>query len=121
MNAERDLHRLLLRQLRRLGISEQGAPPSAEAWRALLAAVSSTYASDEQDRYLLERSLDLSSREMQVLYENLREVSETRIAAERDRLRSVLAALSHGLCVLDRAGMVESANAAALALLGADE
>jgi len=121
VNAERDVHRLLLRQLRRLGISELEAPPSAEAWQALLGAVSRTYASSEEDRYLLERSLDLSSREMQALYENLRQVSETRLAAERDRLESVLAALSDGLCVLGPDGTAQSANAAAQALLGVDE
>ena len=121
MNAERDGHRLLLRQLRRLGLSETGGPPTAEAWTQLLQTVSRTYVSAEEDRYLLERSLDLSSREMQQLNEDLRQASETRLAAERDRLASVLAALSDGLCVLDRAGAVQSANASAQALLGASE
>ena len=121
MSAESELHRLLLRQLRRLGLGAEDGPPSAEQWRQLLAAVSRSYGSAEEDRYLLERSLDLSSREMQALYENLRLASETRIAAERDRLGSVLAALSDGLCVLDPAGLVMSANASAQALLGADE
>jgi len=121
VNAERELHRLLQRQLRRLGISGPDAAPEPEAWRQLLQTVSRTYASAEEDRYLLERSLDLSSREMQALNEHLRQASETRLAAHRDRLASVLAALSDGLCVLDGAGAVESANAAAQALLGADE
>ena len=94
MSAEPELHRLLVRQLRRLGISEPGAPPGPEAWQQLLKTVSRTYASAEEDRYLLERSLDLSSNEMQALYENLRQASETRLAAERDRIASVLAALS---------------------------
>jgi PAS domain S-box-containing protein len=121
VNAERELNRLLVRQLRRLGLSEPGAVPGPEAWQQLLQAVSRTYASAEEDRYLLERSLDLSSREMLALNENLRQASETRLAAERDRIASVLAALSDGLCVLDSEGAVVSANAAAQALLGADE
>ncbi len=121
MSAQAELHRLLLRQLRRLGLGADDGPPSAEQWSQVLAAVSRSYASAEEDRYLLERSLDLSSREMQALYENLRQASETQIAAERDRLGSVLAALSEGLCVLDPAGLVVSANASAQALLGADE
>ena len=120
MNAERELHRLLVRQLRRLGISEPGAVPGPEAWQQLLQTVSRTYASAEEDRYLLERSLDLSSREMQALNENLRQASETSLAAERDRSASVLAALSDGLCVLDGKGTVLSTNAAAQALLGVD-
>jgi hypothetical protein len=117
VSTEPQVHRLLLRQLRRLGV-DPDTPPSPEVWRALLAQVSRSYSSCEEDRYLLERSLDLSSREMQALYENLRRASETRVAAERDRLRSVLAALGDGLCVLDAAGAVQSANAAARALLG---
>jgi len=121
VSAEAELHRLLQRQLRRLGLGAEDGPPSAEQWRQVLAAVSRSYASAEEDRYLLERSLDLSSREMQALNENLRLASETRIAAERDRLGSVLAALSDGLCVLDPGGLVVSANASAQALLGADE
>ncbi len=115
------MNRLLVRQLRKLGLSEPGAVPGPEAFAQLLQAVSRTYASAEEDRYLLERSLDLSSREMLALNENLRQASETRLAAERDRIASVLAALSDGLCVLDSAGLVVSANAAAQALLGADE
>ena len=121
MSAERELNRLLVRQLRKLGLSEPGAVPGPEAWQQLLQAVSRTYASAEEDRYLLERSLDISSREMLALNENLRQASETRLAAERDRIASVLAALSDGLCVLDGTGAVVSANAAAQALLGADE
>ncbi|MBK9757835.1 MAG: PAS domain-containing protein [Nannocystis sp.] len=121
MSAEAELHRLLQRQLRRLGLTAQDGPPSASQWQALLATVSRSYTSAEEDRYLLERSLDLSSREMQALYENLRQASETRLAGERDRLASVLAALSDGLCVLDPRGVVQSANASAQALLGADE
>ncbi len=121
MSAQAELHRLLHRQLRRLGLGVEDGPPSAELWPQVLAAVSRSYASAEEDRYLLERSLDLSSREMQALYENLRLASETQIAAERDRLGSVLAALSEGLCVLDPAGLVVSANASAQALLGVDE
>jgi len=121
VNAERELNRLLVRQLRRLGLSGSDAAPGPEAWQQLLQTVSRTYASAEEDRYLLERSLDLSSQEMQALNENLRQASETRLAAERDRNASVLTALSDGLCVLDDKGAVVAANTAAQALLGVDE
>ena len=52
-----DIHRTLARQLRRLGIRDLERPPPPEAWRDLLAVISRTYASAEEDRYLLERSL----------------------------------------------------------------
>jgi serine phosphatase RsbU (regulator of sigma subunit) len=76
------IHPLLARQLRRLGIPDLSGVPSAEAWALALERISATYLQAEQDRYLLERSLDLSSQEMQELMRNL--------AAERDRLESDL-------------------------------
>jgi serine phosphatase RsbU (regulator of sigma subunit) len=72
-----DLHTLLLRQLRRIGASPN-EPPDSIAWPEILASVSRAYRGFDEDRYTLERSLELSSQEMNVLYE--------RIAAERDRL-----------------------------------
>ncbi len=117
MSADPDIHRLLARQLRRLGV-DPTTPPSPEAWRGLVDVVSRSYATAEEDRYLLERSLDVSSREMEALYEGLRQASESRVAAERDRLRSVLEALSDGLFVLDAAGRVENLNGAAAAMFG---
>ncbi len=121
MKTELKLHRVLKRQLRRVGIRDPAVPPTAEAWAKLLGRVNRTYAGNEEDRYLLERSLDISSSEMQALYEQLRQASESRIAAERDRLESVLTALGDGLCVLDRDGLIVSMNPAAATLLGAPE
>ncbi|MCA9717125.1 MAG: response regulator [Myxococcales bacterium] len=121
MKGESDLHRVLKRQLRRVGVRDPATPPSAESWADLLTRISRTYAGNEEDRYLLERSLDISSHEMQELYEQLRRASESRIGAERDRLASVLNALGDGLCVLDRDGRVVSLNPAAAALLGRAE
>src|ERR1019366_4609703 len=62
---------LLRRQLSKVGVSED-APPDAAQWRAFLARVRRTYEDAAQDRYMLERSLMTSSREMQDLYEDLR-------------------------------------------------
>ncbi|MCA9638171.1 MAG: PAS domain-containing protein, partial [Myxococcales bacterium] len=44
--------------------------------------------------------------------------AETRVAAERDRLSSIVEALDDGLCVLDREGLIEGLNSAAIRLLG---
>ncbi len=62
---------LLARQLRRLGLSAE-SPPDATQWQAFLSAVEQAHAQAEQDRYTLERSLMISSREMQELYDVLR-------------------------------------------------
>jgi phosphoserine phosphatase RsbU/P len=76
-----DLHRLLLRQIRKAS-ADPATPPTPEAWAIFLENISTTYRANDHDRYLLERSLDLTSAEMQELY--------ARIANERDRLRREL-------------------------------
>ncbi|MBT0768543.1 EAL domain-containing protein [Kineosporia sp. J2-2] len=64
------LHRLLVRQLRRLELDPQ-RPPAPEAWNRLLEQVSATYDQADNDRYLMERSLEVSSTEMRGLHESL--------------------------------------------------
>ena len=76
------LHNLLVRQLARLSLQPE-APPEPPNWLTLLERVSQTYADADQERYLLERSQDISSREMQELYDALQR--------ERDHLESRVA------------------------------
>ncbi len=80
------LHSLLKRQLKKLGLDDLD-PPRAEAWRQLVAQISQSYSGADEDRYLLERSLDISSTEMQELYDQVRASSESQLAQERDKLR----------------------------------
>jgi len=75
----KSLHNLPRRQLRRLGLAPARVPPT-DAWRTLLDEVSRAYGDADQERYLLERSQDISSREMEELYDALQH--------ERDRLES---------------------------------
>ena len=65
-------HKLLQRQLKKIGASSE-TPPPIHIWTALMDLISKTYESNEQDRYLIERSLSLSSIEMQEKMENLHE------------------------------------------------
>jgi signal transduction histidine kinase len=58
------LHPLLRRQLKRLGLDE-GSPPGEKAWAQLLERVSRAYGESDQDRYALERSLSVSSRDLE--------------------------------------------------------
>lgn len=58
-------HSLLERQLTRNGITDPAALPSVENWQRLLEKVSQTYTEADQERYLLEHSLETSSNEMQ--------------------------------------------------------
>jgi len=66
------LNALLKRQLKRLGLDAGGPPPSAETWPQLLDKVSRAYTGAEEDRYLLERSQEVSSNEMNELNRELR-------------------------------------------------
>ncbi|HMA36324.1 MAG TPA: PAS domain-containing protein, partial [Chloroflexia bacterium] len=118
MNPDAALHPLLKRQLKKIGIDDALGPPSAAIWQQFVARVSRAYAEADQERYLLERSLTISSREMQELYESLRASSETRIAVERDRLRTVISALGAGLCLLDPGGGLLFINPEGERLLG---
>jgi len=73
------LHPLLLRQLRRLGLDADGPPPSAGQWPQLMERLSRAYADADQDRYLLERSQEVASREMGDLHAELH-ASQARLA-----------------------------------------
>lgn len=92
-------HHVLRRQLRKLGLTPQ-AVPSPEQWAQLVERISQAYQEADQERYLLERSLEISSSEMKELYEQLQLSSETRIAEERDKLRQAKLELERSLSLL---------------------
>ena len=94
------MHPLLKRQLKRIGLDEATTPPSLDSWQQLLERVSQSYVESDQGRELLERSIALSSHEMQELNEQLRRTSESRLAGERDKLQTVLRSIGDGLCVV---------------------
>ena len=96
------MHPLLIRQLKRLGLDGATAPPSFDVWQQMLERVSRSYLESDQGRELLERSIDLSAKEMQELNEQLRRTSESQLAEERDKLQTVLRSMGDGLCVVDR-------------------
>lgn len=114
------LHPLFSRQLARLGIDPE-KPPSPEAWARLLERVSLTYTEADEARYLLERSLEMSSREMQELYDRTRASGEYMLSVERDKLAAVLRAVAAGVLTLDPGGRVVSLNPEAERLLGFSE
>ncbi|HQU85461.1 MAG TPA: EAL domain-containing protein [Pyrinomonadaceae bacterium] len=72
------LHSLLKRQLKKCGADALNLP-TFEQWREFLNRVDRFYTEADQERYLLERSLEISSKEMQDVYEQLRR-SEARYA-----------------------------------------
>ncbi len=106
------LHPLLTRQLTRLAL-DPTTPPDGTRWETLVARVSAAYAEAEQHRYLVERSLEVSSNEMRTLYEEL--------SGSQARLEAVFDSASVGLCVVDADGLIEAVNPAAEAVLGRTE
>jgi len=83
-------HPLLIRLLRKVGVSTEAAP-SLDAWRELIDLVTRTYHDADQDRYTIERAMDVSSAEMQKLYLELERRTAHELAAvqqsdERHRL-----------------------------------
>ncbi len=103
------MHPLLKRQLKKSGIVEN-ASPDVETWLRLVERVGQSYTEADQERYLLERSLSISSREMLEL--------SARLKKERDRLTAILASLGDGLCALDSEGRVLFMNPEGERLLG---
>lgn len=58
------MHKTFLRQLAKLGLDNEKLPLSKEQWEKIINSVSTCYTQYDEDRYLLERSLDISSTEM---------------------------------------------------------
>jgi len=69
------VHRLLKRQIERLGLSAE-APPDADLWRRLLERVSAYYQQSDEARQLSERSMAIASNEMRALYDNEHSANE---------------------------------------------
>ncbi len=111
------MQKILDRQLRSLALSA-AEPPDAAQWAAFLERVRRTYTEFQQDRYTIERSLELTSREMLALNASLREASARQRAAH-ERLQAVVGALSDGLGALNADGTLALLNTAGEQLLGA--
>jgi len=93
------MHRTLARQLRKLNIEASTAPDDS-LWVELLKYVDATYAASDDDRYILERSLTISSDEMQAMYQNQKVSYENRLHSILNALPDVLFFLSEdGLCL----------------------
>ena len=89
------MHRTLARQLKRLDLGAESAPDSVQ-WKRFTRLVDGTYKGSDQDRYLLERSLEISSKELTELNKELRIASEQANAANEAKSQ-FLANMSHEL------------------------
>lgn len=60
-------HKLLERQLKKCNLTTESTPIDSLAWQNFLDKVNKSYMSSDQDRYLLERSMEISSKELILL------------------------------------------------------
>lgn len=97
-----DLHALLRRQLRRVGIQSDSAP-TPEQWQALLERINEVYKDGDHERYTLERSLEISSHEMQETYLKLRD--------QREKLQTIM---FEGTLFVNYRWEIQSVNSQAL-------
>src|SRR3989344_6799187 len=122
------MHRILERQIKKYaaGQSAHDAPPD---WQTLLHAVSDTYEHADEDRALLLRSLELSSKEFAVINERLRsehdiieqEVRDRtqELEYERTKLSEIAQHMATGAILLNVQCKPTFVNSAALELLSA--
>src|SRR3954462_8520225 len=101
-------HRLLDRQLRKLGLTSEAPPPSLAAWSALLDRISATYEESDEDRYLLERSLSISSREMREMSQALLSELEKRVAARTEEVEAAPRGLGKARAAAEEATRAKS-------------
>ena len=112
------MHPLLKRQLKRLVSTDATMPPSPEDWTKLLERISNTYTESDQGRELLERSLALSSKEMQQLYDNLRQTSERQLRNEQERTKMIVDSALDAIILVNEAGIIIDWNPQAEILFG---
>lgn len=75
------MHRVLARQIRRhLGVGPESLPSS---WKNLLDAIDTTYQHFDEDRDLIERSLELSSQEL--LAQNTNITQEKQLLEQKNK------------------------------------
>ncbi|MDX8384512.1 MAG: response regulator [Ghiorsea sp.] len=110
---------VLARQLRRLKL-DASSPPDAETWAKLLTRLDSVFDHNDQTLSRLDRSLKLSSEEMQGIYETLRE-HEVEIQAKHNQLDTVLDAVQAGVCAVSPEGELLFINDGGRSLLGLED
>ena len=116
MRQNADFHTSLKRLLKRLKLSAE-TPPSNDSWQTFLKRLNSSFQEYDEERYMLERSLQISSDEMKTLNEEIKNQSKSKLAEQKQKFESVLESLSDGICEIDSTGKITFANHAAITML----
>jgi PAS domain S-box-containing protein len=102
-------HPRLAQLLRTVGAGEAEAPP-LETWRTLLALMSQLHHEADRERDTLARSIELSSRDMQQLYQDLKQRTESERAEQEAIMRATLESAVEGILVVDNERRVIAVN-----------
>ncbi len=94
------MHTILRRQLKRLEL-DPAAPPDSKSWAEFLNTVEQTYRQADQDRYLLERSLAISSKETQDLYDQEQRSIKEALRVSEGRYRSLFEHAIDSIFIID--------------------
>lgn len=73
------MHRVLARQFRRLGLTLDEPPDDLGSWKTFVQKVEFAYEEADRSRYLLERSLEVSSRELLEANQQIQEQAQARV------------------------------------------
>ena len=85
-------------------------PPPADTWRALLGALSQLHHEADHERAALERSIEVTSHDMQRLYQDLKRHSESARLQQEAIMRATLESAIEGILVTDNARKVIAVN-----------
>lgn len=105
-------HSVLNRQLRRCNLTEKDCPTDLEQWQQFLVRINRAYNDLDQERYLLERLQEISSREMNELYQELED--------KQTRLQAIFDNVNEGIVITDEEGTINALNTKAALMFGYD-
>lgn len=94
------MHKILRRQLKRLELGP-AAPPDSKAWGEFLNTIELAYRQADQDRYLLERSLAISSKETQDLYDQEQRRIKEALRVSEGKYRSLFEHAIDSIFIID--------------------
>lgn len=83
-------HSILERQLRKAGLSYDSMPESLESWQNFVAKINTTYNQNDDDLYLLQRSLHISSQEMRDRWVELQDSNQRKDVIFNSALDSIV-------------------------------
>ena len=105
----RGVHPLVEQLLAQVGASDAQVP-ALESWQALLGLMSAVCRQADQAREVLEESVEISSREMQRLYQDLKRQTESERVEQEAIMRATLESAFEGILVVDNDREVIAVN-----------